>query len=80
MPRTTLEPQDAVLVRLGLWPYPGRGMKDLAKAERPLVYQAREALSAMISPVRLPGHEDRKYRTQDVERLIENSTIKLKRA
>lgn len=76
MPRIQLESQDAVLVRLAMWPdeFTGKTVKDVPKDQRKPIYVAREKLAGMLTEVRLPGIEDRKYRTKDVDDLIERST------
>lgn len=70
-----LEPQDAVLERLGMWPLQFRGMtiKQVPKEQRGPIYEARRRLSLMINPVLLPGEEDRKYDVVDVDALIRRS-------
>ena len=71
MPR--LIDQDAALVELGMWPYQWRTMDELKEHERPKVYAKRRSLSEMLKAIRLPGEESRKYRTSDIEKLIEQN-------
>lgn len=74
--RIQLEDQDAALVRLDLWPYPGKTVKEVPKDQRRPIYDAREALAKMVRYVRLPGVEAKRYRTTDIDQLIEHSTAR----
>jgi hypothetical protein len=73
MGRPQLEDQDEVLVRLAMWPYPGVKLEDVPKDKRKPIYDARNTLANMLTPVRLPGVERKKYRSADVDQLIERS-------
>lgn len=74
MPRIQLEDQDAVLVRLDMWPFPGVALTDVPKEKRQPIYEARKTLAHMAPAVRLPGVTAKKYRTTDIDRVIERST------
>ena len=74
MARTTLEDQDDVLVRLGMWPFPGKAIDEVLPDERGPIYDARNTLSRMLTPVRLPFIQAKKYRTEEIEALIKKYT------
>lgn len=73
MPRIQLEDQDAVLLRLGMWPFAGRTLDQLTKEERTVIYKRREKLSGMAKAIRLPGVKSCKYRTSDIDALIQRN-------
>jgi len=71
MSRPRLIDQDTALWELGLWPYEGRTMRELNEEERRVIYKLRLKLSHMAPFAKLPGIEGRRYRTNDIDKLIE---------
>ena len=75
MPR--LIDQDPALFELGMWPGDGRHFTPfdaLDEADKRRVYKNRNKLTKMLRFTRLPGEEAKKYRTKDIDALIERNT------
>ena len=75
MPR--LIDQDPALFELGMWPGDGRHFTPfdaLDEADKRRVYKNRNKLTKMLRFTRLPGEEAKKYRTKNIDALIERNT------